>query len=251
MENFKLYGLIGKKLGHSYSADFFNKKFREENIDAEYRLFPLPDITEFHELLKTHNNLCGLNVTVPYKESIIPMLSKLTPEVKDIGAVNVIRFVTGYPEDKIKLIGYNTDVIGFKDSLLPLLSPDVTKALVLGTGGASKAVCYVLRNLGIGFKLVSRTPKKGDLTYSDITPEIIMENLLIVNTTPVGMYPETEDFPPLPYEYITPNHICYDLIYNPENTRFLQLAHARGAKVKNGLEMLKLQAIASWEIWNI
>lgn len=243
-----MYGLIGKKINHSFSANYFNKKFKDEGIDEVYELFPLPSIEEFPALLESHPDLKGLNVTIPYKQEVIKYLDGLSEECRQIGAVNVIKF--NRKDDKLTLIGYNSDYIGFKDSLIPLITKDIKNALVLGTGGASKAVCYVLETLGINYKLVSRDPSKGDLTYSQLDKEIIENNLLIVNTTPLGMFPEIDSFPPIPYQFLTPRHVCYDLVYNPMETKFMKLSQAHGSKVKNGLEMLHLQAVGAWEIWN-
>lgn len=242
-----MFGLIGKKLSHSFSADFFNKKFQKEGIDEEYRLFPIPDIDDFPLLLALNPDLKGLNVTIPYKQQVIPFLSEISEEAKKIGAVNVIKIIS--ENENITLKGYNTDVIGFRDSLIPLLHENVKEALILGTGGASKAVAYVLDSLGIKYTFVSRNPKAGQIAYSSITPEIISKNLLIVNTTPLGMFPNIEEYPEIPYQYLTPEHICYDLIYNPAETQFMKNSALNGAQVKNGLEMLELQALAAWDIW--
>ena len=239
-----MYGLIGYPLSHSFSAKFFNDKFCREKINEEYRLFPIPKIDEIKGLFQKYPELKGLNVTIPYKSSIIEYLSDISPAANEIGAVNVIKIKEG------KLKGYNTDAYGFKESLKPLLKKDIKKALILGTGGASKAVRYVLSSLGIDSKVVSRCSGKVDLMYSDLNSEIISENLLIVNTTPLGMYPDVNSFPDIPYQFIGENHICYDLVYNPEESRFLNMAESQGAVIKNGLEMLHLQAIKAWEIWN-
>ena len=244
----KFYGLIGKKLGHSYSGDFFSTKFKKEKIDAEYKLFPLPSIQDLPGLIKENTDLVGLNVTVPYKEEVLPYLTSLSEETRKIKAVNVIKI--SREKEEIILKGYNSDVYGFRQSLLPLLRPDIKEALILGTGGASKAVDYVLKNLGIKTTFVSRTPAPDRITYKDLDQKTIDENLLIVNTTPVGMFPDTDFFPDIPYQFLTPKHICYDLIYNPEETEFLRRAKEMGATIKNGLEMLRLQAERSWEIWN-
>ena len=248
MEKKKIYGLIGKKLGHSFSPGFFNKKFKDENINAEYKIFPIPEISLFPTIINENPTLSGLNVTVPYKELVIPYLDSLSEDVQEIKALNVIQFKK--TDDGLKLIGYNSDVYGFKLSLLPFLKPDIKNALVLGTGGASKAVTYVLKKLGINITLVSRTPHDKVLGYDNLTKEVMEFNLLIVNTTPLGMYPDIERYPPIPYEFITPDHVCYDLIYNPDETEFLKKAKEKGAAIKNGLEMLRLQAKKSWEIWN-
>lgn len=242
------YGLIGKKIGHSLSAAYFNEKFKIEGIDAQYSLFPLATISEFSELIENTPNLKGLNVTIPYKQEVMPMLDEISDEAKGIGAVNVIK--VSYNSGKPYLKGYNSDCIGFKNSLLPLLKTDMKKALILGTGGASKAVNYILKNLGLEVTFVSRSPQQGQLSYSGLTEEIIADNLLIVNTTPLGMFPNTETYAPIPYHYLTRKHLCYDLVYNPEETEFMKRSRAQGATVKNGMEMWLGQAIASWEFWN-
>ena len=243
-----MYGLIGKKLSHSFSADFFNKKFAEEGIDATYHLLPLETIKDFPGLLQSNPEIKGLNVTIPYKEEVIPYLTELSEEAREIGAVNVIKFIE--EKNNLKLVGYNSDCIGFRDSLQPLLRKDIEKALILGTGGASKAVSYVLNNLGIDFKFVSRTPKEGQLTYEDLDKQIMKDHLLIINTTPLGMFPDIKSCAPVPYEELTERHICYDLVYNPGETEFLKRSAKYGAITKNGLEMLHLQALAAWNIWN-
>lgn len=242
-----MYGLIGKKLGHSFSADFFNTKFEREGIDNSYHLLPIDKIEDFPSLLDSHKDLQGLNVTIPYKKEIIRYLDALSDEAREIGAVNVIKFEE--KNGKRFLVGHNSDIKGFENSLLPLLRSDITKALVLGTGGASQAVVFVLNKLGLKVTLVSRSPQENQLSYQDLSPEIIKDNLLIVNTTPLGMFPDTEGFPPIPYHNLTPKHLCYDLVYNPETTAFMKKAKEYGAKVKNGLEMLEGQAIAAWDIW--
>ena len=238
------YGLIGYPLTHSFSPGFFSEKFRQEGIDAEYNLFPIASISEFPALLNNNRNLSGLNVTLPYKETIIPFLDELDSVASSVGAVNCIAIRGDVTT------GYNTDVIGFEQSLLPLLKKEQDKALVLGTGGAAKAVRYVLDKLGIASQNVSRKKEAGVMTYDELTNEIIHEHKLIVNATPVGMFPNTELAPALPYAGIGSGHLLYDLIYNPALTLFLLRGQARGAVVKNGLEMLQLQAIAAWGIWN-
>ena len=248
-ENTLIYGLIGKKIGHSYSAKYFNKLFEEKDMNAKYLLFPLENINLFPELLDKNINIHGLNVTVPYKEEVIQFLDEIDNEAREIGAINVIKVTNEEGERKLK--GYNTDVFGFKASLQPLLNPGNTRALVLGTGGASKAVAYALKSLGITVTMVSRSETKGDITYNDLTKEIIQDNLLIVNTTPLGMFPEIDTCPPIPYEYITPQHLCYDVVYNPEETLFLKKSKKKGAQVKNGLEMLRLQAEGASLIWGV
>lgn len=243
------YGLIGFPLGHSFSKGFFNEKFHTENIDAEYTNYELPSIEKFLDVVHHTPNLKGLNVTIPYKQQIIPFLDALNEDAKEIGAVNVIKFVH-QPEGKVLLIGYNSDIIGFTQSLKPLLQPIHRKALILGTGGASKAVFYGLKKLGIESLFVSREKKGTEtLTYNELTPEIINNHNIIINTTPVGMFPHVDACPPIPYEYLTSNHLLYDLTYNPDETLFMKRGKQQGATVKNGLEMLLLQALAAWEIW--
>ncbi len=242
------YGLIGYPLGHSFSCNYFNQKFESEQIDAKYLNFEIPTIKDFKGVLKQNPELRGLNVTIPYKEQIIPYLDDLDEDARLIGAVNVIKFTKGL-FGKTKLVGYNSDVIGFKQSIEPLLKEQHTKALVLGTGGASKAVIHGLKQLGVGSTLVSRTPKDNCITYPEITPEIMEQYKVIVNTTPLGMFPNVDACPNIPYELITPDHLLYDLLYNPDVTLFMRKGKEHGAVVKNGLEMLLLQAFAAWEIW--
>lgn len=244
----KKYGLVGYPLKHSFSRDFFNAKFADEHIDAEYVNFELPAIAGFPEIIAENENLCGLNVTIPYKEQIIPYLDTLSEEARTIGAVNVIR--VSRRDGRPRLEGYNSDVIGFMRSIKPLLEEHHRKALILGTGGASKAVRYGLEKLGVETIYVSRSRRPGMLTYGDITPEVLRAHPVIVNCTPCGMYPHQEEQPDLPYEALSDRHLLYDLIYNPGQTCFLQRGEQAGAKVKNGLEMLHLQAQAGWEIWN-
>lgn len=243
----KKFGLIGYPLGHSFSKNFFNEKFHSENIDAEYVNFEIPTIKDLTKVLLLNPDLVGMNVTIPYKEQVIPYLDELDPDAKEIGAVNVIKLVR--QKNKTKLVGYNSDIIGFMQSIEPLLEPQHKKALILGTGGASKAVFTGLKKLGLETKFVSRTPKKDMLTYNDLTPEVMEEYKVIVNCTPVGMYPKADEYPNIPYEYITPNHLLYDLLYNPNTTLFMKKGADKGAVTKNGLEMLLLQAYAAWDIW--
>lgn len=241
----KQFGLIGYPLSHSFSKGYFSEKFQKENItDCVYDVFPLEKIEDFTDLCAEHKNLTGLNVTIPYKEKIIPFLDELNDEAQEIGAVNTIKFTNG------KKIGYNTDCYGFEMSLKPLLKSHHTSALILGTGGASKAVEYVLKKSGISFQYVSRTKSSTSISYNDVDSFIIQHSTLIINSTPIGMYPNVDDAPHLPYNFITNNHLLYDLIYNPEETQFLKEGRIRGAQTKNGLEMLYLQAERSWEIWN-
>lgn len=245
----KVYGLIGFPLTHSFSQVYFNQKFEAEGIDAQYVNFEIPDIGDLGEVLAENPNLCGLNVTIPYKEQVIPYLAELDDDTRRIGAVNVIKFIPG-KNGEIKLKGYNSDVVGFSQSIRPLLRPGMTKALVLGTGGAAKAVAVGLENLGIAPTMVSRTPDDGELGYDQLTPEVMAEYRVIVNTTPLGMYPHVDECPDIPYELLTPDHLCYDLLYNPDVTLFMKKAGEHGAEVKNGLEMLLLQAFEAWNIWN-
>lgn len=243
------YGLIGYPLKHSFSIGYFNEKFNSEGIDAKYVNFEIPSINKFMEVVQENPDLCGLNVTIPYKEQVIPFLDALDPDTAKIGAVNVIKIIR-QPKGKVKLVGYNSDIIGFTQSIQPLLLPTHKKALLLGTGGASKAVYHGLKNLGIESVFVSRTKKPGMLTYEELTPEVMAEHTVIVNCTPVGMYPKVNFCPEIPYELLTPNHLLYDLLYNPNVTLFMKKGEERGAVTKNGLEMLLLQAFAAWEIWN-
>lgn len=243
------YGLIGYPLGHSFSVSYFNDKFADEDIDAVYENFEIPDIDDLREVLATNPNLRGLNVTIPYKQKVMAYLDSISPEARAIGAVNVIK-VTHQGND-VKLKGYNSDVIGFTQSIEPMLDKKWhKKALVLGTGGASKAIDYGLRNLGLETVFVSRFERPGTIQYQNITPEVIREYNVVVNCTPLGMYPKTDECPLLPYEAMDSHTILYDLIYNPDETMFMRRGAAYGANVKNGLEMLLLQAFASWEFWH-
>lgn len=237
------YGLIGYSLTHSFSPAYFTKKFREEHIDATYTGFPLHNIKEFPALLQKHPGLQGLNVTIPYKETVIPYLDELDDVAAEIQAVNCIILKNGIKK------GYNTDAIGFEQSLVPLLQSYHKHALILGTGGASMAVAYVLKKLGISFQKVSST-KENLLNYNELTTNILQQHTLIINTTPLGMFPHTDTFPSILYEALTQRHLLYDLIYNPAETKFLTLGRQQGATIKNGFEMLQLQAEASWRIWN-
>jgi len=241
------YGLIGYPLRHSFSIGYFNEKFSSEGIDAEYVNFEIPSINEFMKVIEENPNLCGLNVTIPYKEQVIPFLNEIDKDTKAIGAVNVIKIIR--EKGKVKLVGYNSDIIGFTQSIQPLLQPHHHKALILGTGGASKAVFHGLKKLGIESKFVSRRTRFGMYSYEELTPEIIKEYTVIVNCTPVGMYPKADVCPNIPYEHLTAEHLLYDLLYNPDITLFMKKGEAQGATTKNGLEMLLLQAFAAWEIW--
>mgnify|MGYP002625494417 CR=1 FL=1 len=244
----KQYGLIGKPLGHSFSQKYFTEKFQTENIDARYDLYPLNNIEEVTELINNTPNLVGFNVTIPYKQQILPYLNALDDEAANVGAVNVVEI--SRTNSGIYLKGYNSDIYGFYNSIKPLLKPWHTNALILGTGGASKAVSAMLRKLNIEFTFVSRTAKDGQLTYNDLTPEVMNEHKVIVNCSPLGTYPNTDTCPDIPYQLITPQHLAYDLVYNPKLTLFLSKAQQQGATIKNGLEMLHLQAEAAWKYWN-
>lgn len=257
------FGLIGYPLSHSFSKKYFTNKFQQENIlDCAYELFPLPNIEELPQLLKNHPDLAGLNVTIPYKQAVFKYLNSVETGAQEAGAVNVVKITNG------QLKGYNSDVYGFGESLLGFIDgtrrtghsarmretnevdKKVQHALILGTGGAAKAVMYVLKQLNIAFKLVSRSVEKGDLTYQTITKEVIKKHQLIINTTPLGTAPNVSSCPDLPYELLTPKHYLFDLVYNPEKTLFLAKGLEQGAKICNGLAMLHLQAEKSWEIWN-
>jgi shikimate dehydrogenase len=243
------YGLIGFPLGHSFSISYFNQKFTDEGINARYENFEIQSIDMLTEILDRNPNLRGLNVTIPYKEKVIEFLDSISPEARAIGAVNVIRIT--HQGSKTTLKGYNSDVIGFTKSIEPMIDKKWhKKALILGTGGASKAINYGLKSLGLETVFVSRYERPGTTQYDKITPEVVQEYNVIVNCTPVGMFPHTDECPPLPYEAMNHHTILYDLIYNPDQTLFMRCGAEHGADVKNGLEMLLLQAFASWEFWN-
>lgn len=243
----RTFGLIGFPLSHSFSEKFFKEKFAKEAIsNAQYRLFPLELIELLPALLENEPSICGLNVTIPHKKSVLPLLHSVDESIHEIGAVNCISVERN--GNTIKLVGHNTDVYGFEQSLRPLLKPWHTKALILGDGGAAKAVQYVLGKLSIDYKVVSRKP--GAFGYAEITPEIMETHNLLINTTPVGMYPDVDQAPSIPYARISKQHLAYDLIYNPANSAFLKKSYEQGAEIKNGLEMLHLQAEKSWYIWN-
>ena len=238
------YGIIGFPLGHSFSRAFFTEKFQKEHIDAEYVNFEIPSVHLLPEIVRSNPHLRGLNVTLPYKEAVIPMLDSMSDEAREIGAVNVIQVREG------RLKGFNSDIIGFMDSLRPLLKPWRQHALVLGTGGASRAIRVGLERLGLDWAYVSRTAAEGRLTYSALTPEVMEHYQVIVNCSPVGMFPKVDACPDIPYHLLSSRHLLYDLVYNPEETLFLKRGAQQGATIKNGLEMLHLQALASWEFWN-
>lgn len=242
------YGLIGYPLGHSFSVNYFNEKFRNEGIDAVYENFEIPSIEELPSILATNPDLVGLNVTIPYKQRVIRFLDYVSPEARAIGAVNVIKIIRR--GTKMQLQGYNSDVIGFTKSIEPLLEPFHKKALILGTGGASKAIDFGLRSLGLETVFVSRFERPGTIQYERITPEDIQEYNVIVNCTPCGMYPHSDECPNLPYEAMDNHTLLYDLLYNPDQTLFMEKGAKQGATVKNGLEMLLLQAFASWDFWH-
>ncbi len=242
------YGLIGYPLGHSFSIGYFNERFENENIDAKYINFEIPSIDDLPEVLASNPQLKGLNVTIPYKEKVIPFLDSVSPEARAIGAVNVIRVT--HKGNKVILKGFNSDVIGFTKSIEPMLEKCHKKALILGTGGASKAVNYGLKSLGLETVFVSRYERPDTIQYESIIPDVVKEYNVIVNCTPLGMYPHSDECPKLPYEALDSHNILYDLIYNPDQTLFMKKGLAHGAQVKNGLEMLLLQAFASWEFWN-
>ena len=234
------YGLIGYPLGHSFSIGYFNERFENENIDAKYINFEIPSIDDLPEVLASNPQLKGLNVTIPYKEKVIPFLDSVSPEARAIGAVNVIRVT--HKGNKVILKGFNSDVIGFTKSIEPMLEKCHKKALILGTGGASKAVNYGLKSLGLETVFVSRYERPDTIQYESITPDVVKEYNVIVNCTPLGMYPHSDECPKLPYEALDSHNILYDLIYNPDQTLFMKKGLAHGAQVKNGLEMLLLQA---------
>lgn len=240
-----LYGLIGYPLSHSFSKKYFSEKFHREGIaDAGYELFPIEHIESLPDLLTANPQLRGLNVTIPYKEQVLPYLNELSPEVKEIGACNCIRIQNG------ELTGFNTDVVGFEQSLLPLLSAHHNRALVLGTGGAAKAVLWVLKKNNISTQTVSRAGGAASYRYEELDESVLSTHTLIINTTPLGMQPNVNSLPSLPYAAMNERHLCYDLVYNPEKTAFLTAAEKQGAVIKNGLEMLQRQAEEAWRIWN-
>jgi shikimate dehydrogenase len=239
------FGLIGKNISYSFSKAYFNAKFTSLNLkDHSYENFDLVHIEEFPALINNHKTLKGLNVTIPYKEAIIPYLNSLSKKATLVGAVNTIKFT------KNGLKGYNTDVYGFKKSIQPFIKESHKKALILGTGGASKAVAFVLNELGISYKYVSRNPSGNQIDYKGLNREIIGSHTLLINCTPLGTFPDIEARPNIPYEFITSDHFLFDLIYNPEKTAFLLSGERKGATICNGLKMLELQAEKAWQIWN-
>ncbi len=246
----KTYGLIGKTLKHSYSSKYFSEKFKKENIsNSKYLHFELEDISELPFLINEHPELVGLNVTIPYKKTIIPLLDEIDRSSLFIGAVNTVKITR--KNNKAFLSGYNTDAYGFEQTFLPCLKPHDDHVLLLGTGGASKAVAYVLRKNGIAYKEVTRSPyKSNQINYNMINERVIRRFSVIINTTPVGMYPNINEIVQIPYEYLDERNLLYDLIYNPDETQFLKLGKAEGARTVNGIKMFELQAERSWKIWN-
>ena len=258
----KQYGLTGYPLSHSFSKQYFEEKFAKENIsDAEYSLLPLEHINELPALIEAHPELCGLNITIPHKISILKYLDWIHTDAKGAGAVNCVRISAespveaafsgelGIKDHNFRLEGYNTDIYGFENSLRPLIRNKNDEALVLGDGGAAKAVKCALENLGINYKLVTRKPHSEHLLFEDLRDHHIHDHHIIINTTPLGMSPNVDEYPPIPYEGITDQHLLYDLVYNPEKTLFLKKGEELGATIKNGYEMLVLQAEKAWEIW--
>ena len=243
------FGLIGFPLSHSFSRKFFTEKFANEGIEAVYLNFEIENIGKLNHLISAHPDLQGFNVTIPYKEQIISYLEQIDGEAAQIKAVNTVKIRRSGRQ--VSLHGYNTDIHGFQESIKPLLQKYHHKALVLGTGGASKAVMKALENLGIDAILVSRNPEeKGEISYNDLDEDVMDSYKIVINTTPIGTYPNIEGCPAIPFEWITSKHLLFDLVYNPEVTEFLKQGRERGATIKNGLEMLHLQALAAWEIWN-
>lgn len=239
------FGLVGKNISYSFSKGYFTQKFNDLGLKGHtYENFDLVQIEDFQKLIDQNDTLKGLNVTIPYKEAVIPYLEKLNEKARKIGAVNTIKFT------KKGLKGYNTDIYGFKKSIRPLLKKHHKKALILGTGGASKAVAFVFGEMGISFKYVSRNPADNQIGYADLDEKILGEYTILVNCTPLGTFPNNMDLPDIPYQFITDKHLLFDLIYNPEKTAFLKEGEKRGASICNGLRMLELQAEKAWEIWN-
>ncbi len=244
----KVFGLIGYPLEHSFSQKYFTEKFKQLNLlGYSYKLFPLDHIMQFPELIMRNTNLAGLNVTIPYKEDIMNFLDQIEHEASDVGAVNTIKIRQTAGDVIVK--GYNTDIYGFENSLVPFIGSSPLKALVFGSGGASKAVVYILKKLNINYIVVTRKPQNNSTTYTDLSKDIYNDHLLWINTTPVGMSPHDNEHLPIDFDSITSKHFIYDLVYNPEKTMLLTEAEKRGARIKNGLEMLQLQAEKSFEIW--
>ena len=238
------YGLIGKDIGFSFSKTFFTTKFSQENRSDSYVNFDVQSIDKLRGIISDNSSLKGLNVTIPYKESVIPLLDRLDKEAKKIGAVNTIKILRDG-----KLVGYNTDHYGFAKSLADFLPIKDKTALILGTGGAAKAIAFVLEAMGCEYQFVSRTKTENTLTYSELNRNIILNHFLIINCTPLGTFPKVQEFPDIPYQFLTRDHLLFDLIYNPRETEFLKIGHAKGARVTNGLKMLEYQAKKAWAIW--
>ena len=238
------YGLIGNNIDYSFSKTFFNSKFKKEESNDSYENFDISDLSQLSEVLLKNPKLKGLNVTIPYKESIIKYLDRIDSNAQKIGAINTIKIT---PEGK--LIGYNTDYIGFKESLKNLLPISKKNALVLGTGGASKAIVYALKSLNYKVTQVSRVKKEGITTYTELNKEVMIQHQLIINCTPLGTFPNIDQYPSIPYQYVTKNHLMFDLTYNPLETMFIKLSKEQGARISNGLKMLEFQAEEAWSIW--
>jgi shikimate dehydrogenase len=247
----KTFGLIGYPLGHSFSKKFFTEKFEKEGLtDHQYLNFEIENIEKFPDIFNSEYNICGLNCTIPYKQQVMDYLNKIDEEAAIVGAVNTIKVIN--TQSGLHLKGFNTDVIGFERSIMPMLNEKHKNALICGTGGASKAIKFILEKYGIKYVSASIENELFDneIRYSDIDKKMMEERLIIINATPLGTFPKTENCPAIPYEYITKDHVLFDLVYNPEITLFMKKGIEKGAKVKNGLEMLHGQAIAAWEIWN-
>jgi shikimate dehydrogenase len=247
----KTFGLIGHRLGYSFSRNFFTEKFNQENLaDHEYVNFELDSIDEFPGIFDSGKTICGLNCTIPYKQQIMPFLDEIDAEAAQIGAVNTVKIT--YKNGKRYLKGFNTDIYGFEHSLRPMLEEKHKKALILGTGGASKAIKYLFDKLQIGYlsATIEEQCFEKEIRYNQIDEQLLKDYLIIIHATPLGTFPKVDECSDIPYQYITADHVCFDLVYNPEETLFLKKAKEQGAKTKNGLEMLHLQAIRAWEIWN-
>lgn len=240
----RIFGLLGKNIDYSFSRNYFSEKFKMQAIDAEYRNFDIAQISEFESILNTYQ-ISGLNVTIPYKQQVIPFLDHLDHDAREIGAVNTIKFLKNGT-----LYGYNTDYVGFMESIKPYLSSKHQNALILGTGGASKAIAYALELLGIDYQYVSRTASENCISYAEVDASLLRSHKVIINCTPLGTHPNIEASPELPYEYLSTDHLAYDLVYNPSETQFMKLAMKYGARATNGLRMLEIQAEKAWEIWN-
>jgi shikimate dehydrogenase len=248
----KTYGLIGYRLGYSFSKGFFTEKFGKENLTGhEYVNFELDSIDEFPEIFRKNDHIAGLNCTIPYKQQIMPYLDEIDGEAAKVGAINTVKIIR--TEDGMKLKGFNTDIYGFENSLKPMLNEKHKKALILGTGGASKAIKYILDKLGLTYVSASIEDQlnEGEIRYEQIDEALLKEHLVVINATPLGTFPKVDTCPPIPYESLTADHVLFDLVYNPEETLFMKKGKEKGAAVKNGLEMLHGQAIKAWEIWNM